>query len=74
MDIERQEGKREVEKFVHGLRNEEIVWGPARERRMRHTTREWNRPSFWTYLKVNGCRGCQRRGGRDNTLCTKRGM
>eukprot|EP00965_Chrysotila_dentata_P091925 3034475-Pleurochrysis_carterae.AAC.1 len=24
MDIERQEGKREVEKFVHGLRNEEI--------------------------------------------------
>eukprot|EP00965_Chrysotila_dentata_P100897 3333141-Pleurochrysis_carterae.AAC.1 len=27
---------------------------------MRHATREGNRPSFWTYLKVNGCRGCQR--------------
>eukprot|EP00965_Chrysotila_dentata_P176502 5827985-Pleurochrysis_carterae.AAC.1 len=27
MDIERQEGKREVEKFVHGLRNGEIVNG-----------------------------------------------
>eukprot|EP00965_Chrysotila_dentata_P089867 2966382-Pleurochrysis_carterae.AAC.1 len=25
MDIERQEGKREVEKFVHGIRNGEIV-------------------------------------------------
>eukprot|EP00965_Chrysotila_dentata_P108233 3574955-Pleurochrysis_carterae.AAC.1 len=60
MDIERQEGKREVEKFVHGLRNGEIVGGPARERRMRHATREGNKPSFWTYLKVNGCRGCQR--------------
>ena len=60
MDIERQEGKREVEKFVHGLRNREIVGGPARERRMRHATREGNKPSFWTYLKVNGCRGCQR--------------
>eukprot|EP00965_Chrysotila_dentata_P161035 5317033-Pleurochrysis_carterae.AAC.1 len=51
MDIERQEGKREVEKFVHGLRNGEIVGGPARERRMRHATREGSRPSFWTYLK-----------------------
>eukprot|EP00965_Chrysotila_dentata_P083329 2748998-Pleurochrysis_carterae.AAC.1 len=51
MDIERQEGKREVEKFVHGLGNGEIVGGPARERRMRHATREGNRPSFWTYLK-----------------------
>eukprot|EP00965_Chrysotila_dentata_P207828 6184349-Pleurochrysis_carterae.AAC.1 len=60
MDIERQEGKREVEKFVHGLRNGEIVGGPARERRMRHATREGNKPSFWTYLKVNGCRGCRR--------------
>eukprot|EP00965_Chrysotila_dentata_P033382 1111080-Pleurochrysis_carterae.AAC.1 len=50
-DIERQEGKREVEKFVHGLRNGEIVGGPAEERRMRHATREGNRPSFWTYLK-----------------------
>eukprot|EP00965_Chrysotila_dentata_P045727 1518773-Pleurochrysis_carterae.AAC.1 len=27
---------------------------------MRHATREGNKPSFWTYLKVNGCRGCQR--------------
>eukprot|EP00965_Chrysotila_dentata_P108583 3586832-Pleurochrysis_carterae.AAC.1 len=27
---------------------------------MRHATREGNRPSFWTYLKVNGCRGCQK--------------
>eukprot|EP00965_Chrysotila_dentata_P063523 2105201-Pleurochrysis_carterae.AAC.1 len=43
MDIERQEGKGEVEKFVHGLRNGEIVEGPARERRMRHATREGNR-------------------------------
>eukprot|EP00965_Chrysotila_dentata_P074886 2474678-Pleurochrysis_carterae.AAC.1 len=60
MDIERQESKREVDKFIHGLRNGEIVWGPARERRTRHATREGNRPSFWTYLKLNGCRGCQR--------------
>eukprot|EP00965_Chrysotila_dentata_P046393 1541448-Pleurochrysis_carterae.AAC.1 len=29
---------------------------------MRHATRERNRPSFWTYLKENGCRGCQKRG------------
>eukprot|EP00965_Chrysotila_dentata_P063365 2100156-Pleurochrysis_carterae.AAC.1 len=60
MDIEKQEGKREVEKFVHGHRNGEIIGGPAGERRMRHATREENRPSFWTYLKANGCRGCQR--------------
>eukprot|EP00965_Chrysotila_dentata_P014919 493469-Pleurochrysis_carterae.AAC.1 len=60
MDMERQEGKREVEKFVHGLWNGEIVGWPARERRMRHATREGNRPSFWTYLMVNGCRSCQR--------------
>eukprot|EP00965_Chrysotila_dentata_P111573 3688798-Pleurochrysis_carterae.AAC.1 len=26
---------------------------------MRHATREGNRPSFWTYVKVN-CRGCQK--------------
>eukprot|EP00965_Chrysotila_dentata_P237751 6202101-Pleurochrysis_carterae.AAC.3 len=39
MDIERQEGKREVEKFVHGIKNGEIVGGPANERRMRHATR-----------------------------------
>eukprot|EP00965_Chrysotila_dentata_P103781 3426464-Pleurochrysis_carterae.AAC.2 len=60
MDIERQEGKREVEKFVYMIRNGEIVGGPANKRKMRHATRERNRPSFWTYLKVNGCRGCQR--------------
>eukprot|EP00965_Chrysotila_dentata_P188109 6172543-Pleurochrysis_carterae.AAC.2 len=74
MDIERQEGKREVEKFVHGLRNGEIVGGPARERRMRHAMGEGNRPSFWTYLKENGCRGCQKREEEENTSCTKRGM
>eukprot|EP00965_Chrysotila_dentata_P016693 554010-Pleurochrysis_carterae.AAC.2 len=31
----------------------------ANERRMRHATRVGNKPSFWTYLKLNGCRGCQ---------------
>eukprot|EP00965_Chrysotila_dentata_P215166 6188601-Pleurochrysis_carterae.AAC.1 len=60
MDIERQEGKRKVEKFVHGLRNGEIEGGPANGRRMRSATREGNRPSFWTYLKANGCRGFQK--------------
>eukprot|EP00965_Chrysotila_dentata_P006586 215554-Pleurochrysis_carterae.AAC.1 len=60
MDIERQEGKREIKKFVHGIRNGEIVGGPANERRMRHATREGNKPSFWSYLKVDGCRGCQK--------------
>eukprot|EP00965_Chrysotila_dentata_P184400 6087572-Pleurochrysis_carterae.AAC.1 len=60
MDIKRQEGKREVEKFVHGIRNGEIVGGPANERRMRHATREGSKPSFWTYLKLNGCRGYQK--------------
>eukprot|EP00965_Chrysotila_dentata_P193917 6176041-Pleurochrysis_carterae.AAC.2 len=60
VDIEKQEGKREVEKFVHGIRNGEIVGGPANERRMRHATRAGNKPSFWTYLKVNGCRGCRK--------------
>eukprot|EP00965_Chrysotila_dentata_P259491 6213582-Pleurochrysis_carterae.AAC.3 len=39
MDVERQEGKREVEKFVHGIRNGEIMGGPANERRMRHATK-----------------------------------
>eukprot|EP00965_Chrysotila_dentata_P257309 6212846-Pleurochrysis_carterae.AAC.3 len=29
---------------------------------MRHATREGNRPSFWTYLKEHGCRGCQKQG------------
>eukprot|EP00965_Chrysotila_dentata_P165076 5451448-Pleurochrysis_carterae.AAC.1 len=37
---------RAVEKFVHGLRNGEIVGDPAAERRMRHATREGNRPSL----------------------------
>eukprot|EP00965_Chrysotila_dentata_P210949 6186190-Pleurochrysis_carterae.AAC.1 len=27
---------------------------------MRHATRAGNKPSFWTYLKVNGCGGCQK--------------
>eukprot|EP00965_Chrysotila_dentata_P141193 4667029-Pleurochrysis_carterae.AAC.1 len=40
----------------------EIVGGPANGRRMRHPTREGNRPSFWTYLKESGCRGCQKQG------------
>eukprot|EP00965_Chrysotila_dentata_P061596 2039970-Pleurochrysis_carterae.AAC.1 len=31
LDIERQEGKREVEKFVHGLRNGDIVGGQRRK-------------------------------------------
>eukprot|EP00965_Chrysotila_dentata_P141757 4685256-Pleurochrysis_carterae.AAC.1 len=49
-----------MEKFVHGIRNGELVGGPANERRMRHTTRGGNKASFWTYLKANGCRGCQK--------------
>eukprot|EP00965_Chrysotila_dentata_P254542 6211911-Pleurochrysis_carterae.AAC.1 len=53
-------GRNEMEKFVHGIRNGEIVGGPAYARRMKHATREGNKTSFWTYLKVNGCRGCQR--------------
>eukprot|EP00965_Chrysotila_dentata_P093505 3089145-Pleurochrysis_carterae.AAC.1 len=60
MEAERQAGKREVEKFVHGIRNGEIVGGSANERRMRHATRAGNKPSFWTYLKESGCRGCQK--------------
>eukprot|EP00965_Chrysotila_dentata_P134905 4462438-Pleurochrysis_carterae.AAC.1 len=51
---------REMETFVHGIRNGEIVGRPANERRMKHATREGNKPSYWTYLKVNGCRGCQK--------------
>eukprot|EP00965_Chrysotila_dentata_P011790 386921-Pleurochrysis_carterae.AAC.1 len=27
---------------------------------MRHVTRAGHKPSFWTYLKVNGYRGCQK--------------
>eukprot|EP00965_Chrysotila_dentata_P199982 6179709-Pleurochrysis_carterae.AAC.2 len=27
---------------------------------MRHATREGNKLSFWTHLKENGCRGCQK--------------
>eukprot|EP00965_Chrysotila_dentata_P212873 6187298-Pleurochrysis_carterae.AAC.1 len=59
MDIANQEGKREVEKFVHGIRNGEIVGGPANERRIRHATRV-GKLFFWTQLKVNSCRGCQK--------------
>eukprot|EP00965_Chrysotila_dentata_P011565 378490-Pleurochrysis_carterae.AAC.1 len=53
-------GSNEIEKFVHGMRNGEVIGGPANARRMRHATREGNKPSFWTYLHVNGCRGCQK--------------
>eukprot|EP00965_Chrysotila_dentata_P172247 5684235-Pleurochrysis_carterae.AAC.1 len=55
-------GSNKIEKFVHGIiRNGEVmVGGPANARRMRHTTRVGNIPSFWTYLKVIGCRGCQK--------------
>eukprot|EP00965_Chrysotila_dentata_P196195 6177433-Pleurochrysis_carterae.AAC.1 len=49
-----------MEKFVHQIRNGEMVGGPANARRMKHATMEGNKPSFWTYLKVNGCRGCQK--------------
>eukprot|EP00965_Chrysotila_dentata_P120920 3999203-Pleurochrysis_carterae.AAC.1 len=41
-ELERQEGRREIEKFVHSRRNGEIVGGPANGRRMRHATREEN--------------------------------
>eukprot|EP00965_Chrysotila_dentata_P033225 1106413-Pleurochrysis_carterae.AAC.3 len=64
-DMERQEGSREIEKFVHGIRNGELVGGPSNGRRMRHATREGNKPSFWTHLKENGCRGCQKQGGEE---------
>eukprot|EP00965_Chrysotila_dentata_P244018 6205734-Pleurochrysis_carterae.AAC.1 len=53
-------GRNEMEKFVHGIRNGEVIGGLANARRMKHATREGNKPSFWTYLKVNGCRGCQK--------------
>eukprot|EP00965_Chrysotila_dentata_P190354 6173836-Pleurochrysis_carterae.AAC.1 len=75
IDIERQEGKRDVEKFVHGIRNGEIVGEAANERRMKHATIPGNKPSFWTYLKENGCRGCQENGGNGNdTTSIGRGM
>eukprot|EP00965_Chrysotila_dentata_P184205 6081710-Pleurochrysis_carterae.AAC.1 len=32
MVIEGQEGRREIEKFVHGIRNGEVVGGPSNER------------------------------------------
>eukprot|EP00965_Chrysotila_dentata_P032812 1093759-Pleurochrysis_carterae.AAC.1 len=44
-------GRNEMEKFVHGIRNGEVVGGPANARRMKHAAREGNKPSFWTYLK-----------------------
>eukprot|EP00965_Chrysotila_dentata_P257567 6212928-Pleurochrysis_carterae.AAC.2 len=59
MDIERQEGKREMEKVIHRICMGEVIGGPASERSMRHATRAGNKPSFWTYLKENGCRGGQ---------------
>eukprot|EP00965_Chrysotila_dentata_P162090 5352432-Pleurochrysis_carterae.AAC.1 len=49
-----------MEKYVHGIKNGEVVGGPADARRMRYATREGNEPFFWTYLLVNGCRGCQK--------------
>eukprot|EP00965_Chrysotila_dentata_P078654 2592327-Pleurochrysis_carterae.AAC.1 len=49
-----------MEKLVHGIRNGELIGGPANARRMKHATREGNKPSLWTYLKANGCRGCQK--------------
>eukprot|EP00965_Chrysotila_dentata_P221558 6192442-Pleurochrysis_carterae.AAC.2 len=53
-------GRNEMEKFIHGIKNGEVIGGPANARKMGHATREGNKPSFWTYLKVNGCRGCQK--------------
>eukprot|EP00965_Chrysotila_dentata_P173894 5740246-Pleurochrysis_carterae.AAC.1 len=38
---------------------------------MRHATREGNRPSFWTYLKVNGCRGGQRQDDEEEKIHRK---
>eukprot|EP00965_Chrysotila_dentata_P198295 6178695-Pleurochrysis_carterae.AAC.6 len=40
-------GRGEMEKFVHAIRNGEVVGGPANARRMRHATREGSEPSFW---------------------------
>eukprot|EP00965_Chrysotila_dentata_P199291 6179292-Pleurochrysis_carterae.AAC.5 len=34
---------------------------------MRHATREGNRPSFWSYLKVSVCRGCQKQEEKETT-------
>eukprot|EP00965_Chrysotila_dentata_P008079 263641-Pleurochrysis_carterae.AAC.1 len=45
-DVQRQAGRREIEKFVHGIRNGKIVGGSANGRRIRHATREGNKPSF----------------------------
>eukprot|EP00965_Chrysotila_dentata_P216007 6189120-Pleurochrysis_carterae.AAC.1 len=47
-DIERQEGKREVEKFLakHDSDIGEIVGGPANERRMRHVYPQLGKPSL----------------------------
>eukprot|EP00965_Chrysotila_dentata_P197941 6178507-Pleurochrysis_carterae.AAC.5 len=49
-----------MEKLVPGKRNGEVIEVPANPRRMRHATRERYKPFFWTYLKENGCRGCQK--------------
>eukprot|EP00965_Chrysotila_dentata_P159517 5269823-Pleurochrysis_carterae.AAC.1 len=58
MALEELQGRREMEKYVHGMRNGELVGGRAAERRMRHTTRDGAKCSHWTYLKENGCRAC----------------
>eukprot|EP00965_Chrysotila_dentata_P029086 967211-Pleurochrysis_carterae.AAC.1 len=68
MELTAIEGKNEMEKFVHGLRNGEVVGGPANARRMRHATKEGSKPSFWTYLKVNGCRVCQKQDVEVETI------
>eukprot|EP00965_Chrysotila_dentata_P260101 6213783-Pleurochrysis_carterae.AAC.4 len=77
MDIERQEGRREMEKSVHGIQNGDVIGGPANERRIRHATREENKPFFiWTYLYEGEQMSMlsETGGGRDYKTCAKRGM
>eukprot|EP00965_Chrysotila_dentata_P197311 6178113-Pleurochrysis_carterae.AAC.1 len=59
MDLGGQEGRREME----------VIGGPANARRMKHARREGNKPSFWTYLKENGCQGCQKQGEEETIHC-----
>eukprot|EP00965_Chrysotila_dentata_P157401 5200300-Pleurochrysis_carterae.AAC.1 len=60
-------GSNEIEKFVHGIRNGEVIGGPANARRMRHAT---------IILDVSEGERMQRLpktgGGRDHTSCHKR--
>eukprot|EP00965_Chrysotila_dentata_P039949 1327035-Pleurochrysis_carterae.AAC.1 len=46
MELAAIEGRNEMEKFVHGTRNGEVVGGPANARRMKHATREGSKPSL----------------------------